>query len=97
MVQTTERVMSKVGEIERKTQDRVVQLFYRKLHYAYLGSCEDRPNNRNIKDAYLSAFLQRQGCRADLIERAQYELHRAAGNQNKSLYDINKEVYQGSA
>jgi type I restriction enzyme R subunit len=85
--------MSSVGEIERKTQNRVVQLFLKKLNYDYLGNWEDRANNRNIEDDYLRSFLQRQGCRSDLIDRALYEFHRTAGDQNRSLYDVNKDVY----
>jgi type I restriction enzyme, R subunit len=85
--------MSKVGEIERKTQNRVVQFFCQELNYDYLGSWEDRTNNRNIEEEYLRPFLQRQGCQSDLIQRALYELQRAAGDQNRSLYDVNKDVY----
>ena len=85
--------MSRIGEIERKTQDRVVQLFQQELHYTYLGNWKDRPNNHNIEDDLLRTFLKRQGNRGDLIERALYELRRVAGDQNRSLYDVNKEVY----
>ena len=45
--------MSTVGELERKTQNRVVQLFQRVLGYDYLGNWEDRPNNRNIEPEFL--------------------------------------------
>ena len=85
--------MGAVGEKERKTQNRVVALFRQQLHYDYIGSWEDRPDNRNIEESYLRNFLVRQGCRPVLIDRAIQELVRVAGNQNKSLYDINKEVY----
>ena len=85
--------MSKVGEIERRTQNRVIQLFKSQLHYEYLGNWEDRTNNSNIEETYLRNFLVRQGYRPVLIDRAVGELTRVAGNQNKSLYDINKEVY----
>ena len=86
--------MNTVGQIERRTQNRIVGLFRQELHYDYLGNWEDRPNNRNIEDGYLRPFLQRQGCRGDLIDRALYELHRVAGDQNRSLYDVNKDVYE---
>ncbi len=40
--------MSDVGQIERKTQDRVVNLFKSSLGYDYLGNWEYRTNNANI-------------------------------------------------
>ncbi len=85
--------MRAVGEIERTTQNRVVQLFCQQLHYDYLGDWEARADNSNIEEEYLRNFLVRQGYRPVLIDRAIQELNRVAGNQNKSLYDINKEVY----
>lgn len=42
---------SKVGQIERITQNRVVQLFQNQLNYTYLGNWEDRPNNSNIEES----------------------------------------------
>jgi type I restriction enzyme, R subunit len=82
-----------VGAIERFTQIRIVKLFRQKLGYDYLGDWEERLNNRNIEEGYLRGFLKKQGCRPALIVRALDELNKVAGNQNKSLYDINKEVY----
>ena len=32
--------MSDVGEVERRTQDRVVRLFQERLGYRYLGNCQ---------------------------------------------------------
>src|SRR5207248_6798824 len=43
---TWKNAMNKVGELERKTQDRVVQLFQRVLGYDYLGSWEERAQNK---------------------------------------------------
>jgi type I restriction enzyme, R subunit len=85
--------MSLVGEQERLTQNRVVKLFRQTLGYEYLGDWEERSKNRNIDEGLLRSFLKRQHCRTELIDRAIYELNRVAGDQNKSLYDINKEVY----
>jgi hypothetical protein len=82
-----------IGEKERKTQNRVILLFQKKLKYDYLGNWEDRPDNSNIEEHLLRNFLKRQGYRSELIKRALYELKKIAGDQNKSLYDINKEVY----
>jgi len=38
--------MSTVGQIEKKTQQRMVKLFYETLRYDYLGDWTDRENNR---------------------------------------------------
>lgn len=85
--------MSKVGQRERITQNRVVKLFQKSLGYDYLGNWEYRPGNRDIEKDYLRAFLQKQDYADVLIDRALYALNRAAGDQSKSLYDVNKAVY----
>ena len=41
--------MSNVGQIERKTQDRVVELFRDRLDYEYLGNWEYREGNSNVE------------------------------------------------
>jgi type I restriction enzyme, R subunit len=84
--------MSTVGQKERPTQNRVVALL-KKLGYRYLGNWQDRPNNSNIEEAHLRAFLKRQGHNNSLIDKALDKLKRESGNQIRSLYDINKEVY----
>ena len=38
--------MTTVGQIEKKTQRRVVQLFRKQLGYDYLGDWTDREGNR---------------------------------------------------
>ena len=43
----------KVGQIERKTQDRIVKFFQNELDYEYLGNWEDREENSNIEKEYL--------------------------------------------
>mgnify|MGYP001235566966 FL=1 len=81
-----------VGQIERKTQDRVIKLFQEKLDYTYLGNWEAREDNSNIEKELLTNFLK--GKYSDtLIKKAISELEKVATNQNKSLYDINKEIY----
>ena len=82
-----------VGDRERRTQNRVVRLFRDTLKYTYLGNWEDRPDNRNIVESLLRAFLKEQRVSETLINKALYELAKVAGDQSKSLYDINKEVY----
>lgn len=82
-----------VGQIERETQDRIVELFKKQLKYDYLGNWEDREGNSNIEVEYLQKFLERNGYNKRLIEKAISELKRTAEKQNVSLYDLNKEVY----
>ena len=86
--------MSQVGQKERTTQKRVVALFKNNLKYRYLGDWQDREGNSNIEEDILRSFLKEsQGYNDTLIEKALHELKKVAGNQSKSLYDINKEVY----
>ena len=82
-----------VGQIERITQNRIVELFKSQLKYDYLGNWEDRESNRNIEVEYLSKYLESAGYSKRLIEKAIIELKRAAEKQNVGLYDLNKEVY----
>ncbi len=53
--------MTTVGQIEKKTQQRVVKLFRDQLGYDYLGDWSDRENTRNVESDYLRAFLKKQG------------------------------------
>ncbi len=86
--------MSKVGEIERKTQDRIVMLLANDLKYDYLGNFQDREDNSNIEVELLKSHLTDRGYSEVLISRAVAELIKTAGDQNRSLYDVNKDVYQ---
>lgn len=85
--------MSTVGQKERATQNRVVRLLRDTLKYTYLGNWEERPNNSNVEVDFVRAFLARQGYSPSLIDRALHELLKTAGDQSKSLYDVNKAVY----
>jgi type I restriction enzyme R subunit len=85
--------MSTVGQRERATQNRVVGLFRRQLGYAYLGNWAERAGNSNIEEDRLCSFLMEQGYSPTLIERTLYELNKAAGDQTKALYYLNKDVY----
>jgi len=82
-----------VGQIERKTQDRIVKLFRDELGYTYLGNWEDRTDNSNIERELLTKFLKEKKYSQILINKAINELEKVATDQNKSLYDINKEIY----
>ena len=81
-----------VGEIEKRTQARVVALFRERLHYDYLGNCADQ-DNRNIDVGLLTAWLAQQGVSPVLITRTLHELNKAAADTSKHLYDRNKAVY----
>ena len=69
--------MTTVGQIEKKTQARVVALFQDRLGYGYLGNRIDR-DNRNIEPELLTSWLKQQGVSDALISRALHELNRAA-------------------
>ena len=84
--------MTTVGQIEKKTQARVVALFRERLGYDYLGSRIDR-DNRNIEPELLTAWLKQQGVEGNLITRTLHELNKAATDTSKHLYDRNKAVY----
>ena len=86
--------MSKVGEIERATQIRVVKLFVEELGYEYLGNWEEREGNSCIEEAILRSFLARTGVTSDLVDRAIYALQTSADDRSKNLYDRNKAVYE---
>jgi len=86
---------SAVGQMERATQKRVVQLFKSQLGYDYLGNWEDRQNNSNIEEAILRKYLrEKKHYNNTLISKALYELGKAANNLNDGLYSANKKVYQ---
>jgi len=83
---------SKVGQLERVTQNRVVKLFQEKLEYRYLGNWEDREDNSNIEEEILTVYLKKKYS-DNLIGKALYEFNKVANDQSKSLYDVNKAVY----
>jgi type I restriction enzyme, R subunit len=84
--------MTTVGQIEKRTQARVVALFRERLCYDYLGDKTDL-DNRNIEETLLRGWLAKQGVSDTLINRALHELNKVATDTSKSLYDRNKEVY----
>ena len=85
--------MTKVGAIERITQNRVVQLFKKELNYTYLGDWQEREDNSNIEVAHLTQSLQKRGYNAAQITKAIETLQRTANNFSDSLYTTNKNVY----
>ncbi|MDE2875003.1 MAG: HsdR family type I site-specific deoxyribonuclease [Gemmatimonadota bacterium] len=86
--------MTAVGELEKKTQRRVIAYFRDHLGYTYLGNRHDRDDNRNIEPDHLTRFLKRQGHSPALITKALDKLDKAAAlGGSKALYDANREVY----
>jgi type I restriction enzyme, R subunit len=62
--------MSNVGQLERKTQDRVVGLFRESLGYRYLGNWETRLGNSHIEVELLAKNLRARGYDDKLISKA---------------------------
>jgi len=87
--------MSKVGEIERATQNRIVKLFREELGYQHLGNWEYRASNSNIEEVLVSNYMtKRAGYSEELVNRAIYKLKAEAFNYDRNLYGNNKEVYK---
>ncbi len=85
--------MSKVGQIERATQNRIVALFQQQLKYRYLGNLE-KEENSNIDEILLKAHLTQQGYSPTLISKALFEFKKIVTiNTNDDLYQANKNVY----
>lgn len=90
--------MSKIGEVERRTQQRIARLFVDELGYEHFGNLSEG-DNRNIIEGHLEHFLwayQGYGEREDgenLMRRAIAEVVKVAGNTGMSLYDRNGAVY----
>ncbi|MBC5793678.1 HsdR family type I site-specific deoxyribonuclease [Sphaerospermopsis sp. LEGE 00249] len=86
--------MSKVGQPERATQNRVIALLTQKLGYQYIGNWYNRANNSNIETDLLTTFLRDiQKYPPDLINKALHELTKHTNDKTQKLYNINKEIY----
>ncbi|MDP8226071.1 MAG: HsdR family type I site-specific deoxyribonuclease, partial [Candidatus Celaenobacter polaris] len=83
-----------VGQKERKTQNRIVELFRGRLNYKYLGNWEDRLDNSNIEESEIRKYLSGCGYSGSLINRALYKLRSTANNYSESLYTNNQNVYK---
>jgi type I restriction enzyme R subunit len=87
--------MANIGDIERKTQQRIVGLFKDTLGYRYLGNWEEREGNSNIEEEPLRRFLCEKMKYDDaLVDRALYQFRKTADNTSQRLYDRNREVYE---
>jgi type I restriction enzyme R subunit len=85
--------MSTVGQIEKKTQERVIKLFRDELHWNYLGNWTDRANNSNVEEAALLGWLKKQKVDEALAKRAVFLFKKAATDGSKGLYDRNHTTY----
>ncbi len=86
--------MTKIGDAERKTQNRIVKFFCEKLHYAYLGDLHDCENSNIMRERLLAFLIGKRGISLKLANRAIDLLQDAVSNLQKGLYDANKEVYR---
>lgn len=83
-----------IGQIERKTQNRVVKFFQNTLNYRYLGDLNGQ-DNKNIREDDLTTWLAGRGVSAELINGAitllQKENYVGGGRR---LYDANQAIYR---
>lgn len=87
--------MSEVGQTERKTQNRVVDLLREQLGYEYLGNWSYRAGNSNVESELLVANLRARRYSDDLINRALDRLAKAASvGAGHGLYEANRDVYE---
>ncbi|WP_330246124.1 HsdR family type I site-specific deoxyribonuclease [Streptomyces sp. NBC_00562] len=87
--------MSNVGQVERKTQDRVVRLLREWLGYRYRGSWECRDGNSNIEAGLLESNLRTRGYSNTLVAKAIDQLKKAAAlGGGRDLYEANRDVYE---
>ena len=90
-----QRILVTVGQIERKTQDRVVELLRDTLGYEYAGSWESRPGNAQVETHYLEPNLRARGYNDALINKAVDQVRKAASlGGGRTLYEANREVYE---
>lgn len=85
--------MSKVGQIERKTQDRLVKLIENELGYKYLGNWEKQLSSNLLEDEYLK-FQSSKGVPEALAQKSFKELEKIANNGAVKLYQSNQNFYE---
>ncbi|ORI16415.1 restriction endonuclease subunit R, partial [Rhodococcus erythropolis] len=86
--------MSDVGQVERKTQDRVVTLLHDSLGFDYLGNWEHREGNSNVEVELLTQNLRARGYNNTLISKAIEKLKSDASlGGGRDLYEANRDVY----
>jgi len=85
--------MTTVGQVEKRTQERIIALFENQLGYEYLGNWEEREGNSNIEEPLIKKYLIGRGYSNTLIARALDKLRLVANNYNDTLYTNNENVY----
>ena len=85
--------MSPIGQTERVTQNRIIDLFRDQLDYRYVGDWRDRDGNSNIEEEMLSAWLTKRGYTAEQITASLHKLRTGADNHSRALYGNNEAVY----
>jgi type I restriction enzyme R subunit len=86
--------MSNVGQIERKTQDHVAELFRSSLDFEHLGNWEYREGNANVEVDLLTQNLRARGYDDTLINKAIDKLKSDASlGGGRDLYEANRDVY----
>lgn len=85
--------MSTVGQIERKTQDRVVKFFQEGLGYEYGGNLEALENS-NIDEDSLIHYLDSRGYDEEAIRKVLHAVENASSVRGvRTLYEANRAVY----
>lgn len=83
-----------VWDIERLTQNRVIDFMQSELWYTYLWNWEEEERTSCVEIDRLKNWLKKQNkYNDDIINSAVSKLDKAISNQQQTLYDINKEVY----
>ena len=85
--------MNNIGQIERLSQNRIVNLFREQLGYTYYGYWEEREKNSNIEESYLGNYLLKQGYSLTVFSKAIYEFKQVADSFSDDLYLKNKKIY----
>ncbi len=84
-----------IGQVERKTQDRIIKLFIDALKYEYIGDLSENENNSNVDEGRLEHFLfAYQEYDQDLIRRAIADFVKLAADTSLRLYFRNHAVYE---
>jgi len=86
--------MSKIGETERRTQNRVVSFLKDLPAYHYLGNWEYQPRTTNIETDLLTDWLLSRGHGAEVVRKAVRHLTKTAAlGGARTLAEVNRAVY----